>query len=213
MPLNPPPIVETNLCLVTQPLQRSDLSHIAELTFALNMEDPLTISHAQTVINDFQALFASTFGTEMDGQVDILQPTMKVGQGTTDLIEVTATGATSSGASAGTYMPPQVCVLVKKTTGNAGRKNRGRTYVPFASPIASVAENGHIDNAYRNGFQDAMDTFLAGLVTAGAPMCIANKTFNQALPPHHVTHIDSGPLVVGYTVEGVVATQRRRLGR
>lgn len=213
MPLNPPPIVETNLGLVNIPLKRGDLSHVAEVTFAINMEDPLTIVHAQSVIDDIHVAFFANIGDEMDNNVLIGPAVMKVGQGTTDLIEVTAAGSGDFGASAGTYMPPQVSILLKKTTGNAGRKNRGRMYVPFAAPIAAVAENGSVTADYVAGFQTLADSFLDALTAAGAPMCIANKTFNTPLPPHHVTHIDSGPLVTALHVESLVATQRRRVGR
>ncbi len=103
------------------------------------------------------------------------------------------------GMTSGAMPPPQVATLIQKISGRAGRKNRGRMYLP--SPAESVLDD---DGNYLSGtmttFQNAADFFMGQLDTAGYPMAIL-----------HTSPLDAATAVVSLNVRSKCATQRRRL--
>lgn len=209
-----PPTIQNGLMLITQGLVRSDMSRVAEVTFACIDLTGGTAADAQDDIDDFQANFNATIGAQLDSEVTILKPTIRMGDGSSTPFEAVAAGATIVGGGVVTSLPPNCALLVKKTTGFGGRHNRGRTYFPFLLDESHVAENGTIDNAELSAFNALMATFLAQLSTDGMKMVIAERIFDLPHPPHHVTQIvTTGNPVTSYVCEPLVATQRRRLGR
>ena len=213
MPLNPPPTIELGLGLIVQPLQRSDQSRAAEVTFAVNVAGVPSPTVAQDSIDDFQTAFQTRWGPQLDTDVTILQPSIKLGDGSTTPFEAIGAGAVANGANAGAQVPPSVALLLKKSTGLGGRQNHGRTYMPFVLLQAQVNENGTIPSATLAAFDTIAAQFVNDLIADGIPMVIAHKTFNAPLPPHHVTALHTGPLVTSWTSESLIGTQRRRLGR
>jgi hypothetical protein len=105
------------------------------------------------------------------------------------------------GGSVITSLPPSVAVLVNKITALGGRQNRGRMYWPWAAAETSVDEAGVWDPAAVANFQSALFTFLAALDTASCPMVILHADGSTPTP---VTQLN---------VQGLLATQRRRLRR
>lgn len=213
MPLNPPPVISTGLGLISQPLKRSDQSREAIVTFAVLINTSPSLSAAQDTIDDFQTSFSTAFASMFDSEVTMLQPTIKLGDGTNVPFEAVAAGGSSNGSAAFAFPPPQVAFLVKKSTGKGGKSNRGRTYFPFALPSTTVSENGTVDPTELAGLNGILAAWLAQLNTDGTPMVIANKIYSSPSPPRHVTNIVDGPLVTSFVGEPLVATQRRRLGR
>lgn len=211
MPLHPQPNIEMGLLLVTQPLQRSDMSRGALVTFAMDCSSTPTLAGAQDAVDDFQDAFNARLAPSFDSQVIIGQPFAKLGQGLTAPFEVVGSSVAIAGGASLSVPPPQVCALVKKTTSIGGKANRGRTYFPWFVDQSHIAENGIIDSAEVAGLQTHITNFLGDITATGTPMCIANKVFNVPLAPHYVTEINIGPLVTAYTLEPTVATQRRRV--
>jgi hypothetical protein len=213
VPLHPPPNIADGLGLITQQLQRTDSSVISEVTFALAVGAPGTLAKAQDAVDDFQAAFVAMYAPLADTACQILPATIRLGDGSNAPFEAVAAGATTNGSNSSAMAPPQVACLVKKSTGVAGRKNRGRTYFPYMLQTTAINETGTISSGTLTAFQASLDTFMSTLGTDSQPMVIANKVFNTPLPPHYVTDINQGPGVTSYKVEPLVATQRRRLGR
>jgi hypothetical protein len=213
MPLNPPPLIAANLGLIIQPLKRSDQSRTAELTFAVDVIAGASSANAQDAIDDFQANFNAQWAVGVDTDVTFLQPTIKLGDGTAVPYEAVAAGATINGSDVVDKVPPNVAVLIKKSTGFGGRSNHGRTYFPFLLSQANCAENGTISGATISAYNTVCAAMLAQLLVDGTGMVIAHKVFNTPLPPHHVTSITMGAPVTSWAVEPLVGTQRRRLGR
>lgn len=92
-------------------------------------------------------------------------------------------------------------LLVKKTTGLAGRANRGRTYLPPCYlDEAGIGPEGTIVSATLTTLNARLATFLAHLVTDNLEMLLLHN--DVGLAPG---------LVTGYVMEPIVATQRRRL--
>lgn len=211
MPLNPPPTIDNKLALIVQPLLRTDMTRPALLTFALSIPGTPGIGVAQTTVDDFQTIFNNRFTAILDNEVEALQPTCRLGDGSTTPFEAVASGAIGTGGSTASTLPPQNAVLLKKNTGVGGKKNRGRTYLPFFVDAAHVSESGKLDSTAITAAQTACNNFLSDLHSGPGDLVIANKVFNVPLPPHHVTAINTGPAVTSYVVEVLLATQRRRI--
>lgn len=213
MPLNPPPTIEANLLLVKQTLLRNDMARAAEVEYALRCADS-TLATYQDAIDDFQVNFVNTLGNLFDNEVIIPAPTGRGGDGSDVPLLVIGSAAPGAGIVVETSLPPNCAALFRKRTSLGGRSNRGRTYLPFCLSEAQVNETGGLSAGEIAAFQGQANSFLAQLVTDSTPMVIENKTFSSPVPPRHVTHIaGSAVTVTAYTVEGVIATQRRRLGR
>lgn len=97
--------------------------------------------------------------------------------------------------------PPNTAILIKKATGAAGRQGRGRLYWPVVGD--SFANNiGTLDTAVRADLQTAWDLFFDNLVENSVPMVLLHGASQPITLPSPVTTL---------TVDGKVATQRRRL--
>jgi hypothetical protein len=212
MPLHPAPTIEAGLILITQPLRHSLVGRDAMITLAAL---DTAGSTPQDLADDFQANWNTNIAPALDNNVLSLPPTVRVGDGTNVPAIAVGVAAAVAGTFSGADLPPQVAVLIKKNTGVGGKKNRGRTYLPWAVPASVVDERGTIAGANVSAIQANVNLVLAGMLADGMPMHISNKTL-VITPPEvkpHVTAITTGPLVVTWTVETIIATQRRRLPR
>lgn len=99
----------------------------------------------------------------------------------------------------GNTEPPQVSLLVRKVTGNRGRRNRGRQYWPMLLGDESTAGTGEILPTARDGFQTGFDAFYSAMVELGLPPVILHNDGSTPTP------------LTGFLVEAKIATQRRRL--
>ena len=110
------------------------------------------------------------------------------------------TNVTGPVSSAGT--PPNPCLLIKMATGLAGRTNRGRVYPVGMLTDASIQDIGTLEPATVNDLATAFNGFFNSIETdTGAELVILHSTSSDPTP------------VTTYTVQGVAATQRRRLRR
>lgn len=114
-------------------------------------------------------------------------------------LHVAAVALTVTGGDASAMAPPQVSWLIKKTTGFAGRSNRGRFFLPGAVEGAIDAGGALTPTALSN-LQIAASQFLGDLGTLGQEMVVLHE--NPALTPRVVTAL---------VVDARVATQRGRL--
>lgn len=212
MALNPPPVISLNLGLIIQPLRHSSVGRTAIVTAAVNNTGGQT---ALQVVNHWQTRFNADLAPFLDSNCTVEQPTINLGDGTDTPHQAIATGATVVGTIVNTMPPPQIAVLIKKSTGFGGKSNRGRMYMPWFTDELDLDEAGNIASTPLASKQTNATAFLGHLVTDSIPMVISNKLFAFPAPPAkpYVTHINMGDPVIALTVEGVVATQRRRLPR
>lgn len=107
----------------------------------------------------------------------------------------------NAGTDAGGQTPvPNAAILVKKKTGIAGPKQRGRMFVPpFGLAEANVNMSGVMDAAVVTVIQNAINVMVASWVT------------NDVTPV--LLHSDATPpsLINVWQVDARMATQRRRL--
>lgn len=212
MALHPPPTIEDELCLITQQLTNASISRPSELTFAVRDSGSLT---PLAIVNAFQTVFNTFIGPQVDSQVTIQKPFVNAGNGTSTPDQATATGATIVGGNAIVSLPPQIAFLVRKRSSVGGRKNRGRTYLPWCLAQASVDENGNIHAGALSSMTTACASVLTNLSGSNIAMVIANKTLaiDGSTGKKYVTAITAGPTVTSYVPEQFIATQRRRLPR
>lgn len=135
----------------------------------------------------------------IDANVTVGPLEVRMNVGGTELV---GTGTDSDlGDAVNETVPSNVALLVKKVSGLSGRANRGRMYFPWTVAENDVTEVGQIAPSTLSDFQTAFSAFLSDLGSADVPMVILH---NAAGTPANVAEL---------VVDGLVATQRRRLGR
>jgi hypothetical protein len=207
--LNPPPVIEANTLIVSQPITFAGSTHVAVVTFGLGRD--ITMPTDQTMIDAFQTAFNTEIMPNVDSDATAQPPVAKVGQGSTVPLVVTGSGGPQVGGNAITSLPPQVCALIKKTTGTGGKQGRGRMYLPYCLAQANVDQFGNITGGTtRADLTESFDDFLADLVTAHAVPILIHRVKNGA---GAVTAINQGPQITKMACELTVGTQRRRLVR
>jgi len=155
-------------------------------------------------------------GTATNCSIYQLSITPLDGTSATQVFSVAGTNWAGTGTP-GDYSPATATVI-RLTTANRGRQNRGRLYIPFqteqymASGInsTSVAAN-----------QTAWDNFRSAMKTAAFPMHIASyghslhrtKTSGGGYTLTPVTWTPHSNEVISSTVEVTYGTQRRRQSR
>lgn len=113
--------------------------------------------------------------------------------------EISESTLAAPGLAGGTPPPPQVCTLIQKVSGLAGRKNRGRMYLP-AVDEGQIGTDGIYLAATLGPLQTFATQFLADLSSSSIPMAIL-----------HTSPADTPTPVSSLNVSAKVATQRRRL--
>jgi hypothetical protein len=209
---HPAPTIANNLCLITQRLQSSEWSHVAEITFGYVDNG----SHTDLqVVNHFQTEFGAAFQPLFSNVFTIEQATMLRGDGSNVPTVSQATGGTVVGARNISSPPPQVCALIRKNTNVGGRKNRGRTYIPGVFSSGEMTDNGNLMSGVKANIQTAASALLANLSALSIDMVVVNKTLVVDPTTHkpYVTAITHSVNVTSYVVEASCATQRRRLVR
>lgn len=107
-----------------------------------------------------------------------------------------------TGTKTGNAPPPQVAVVMRKQTARGGRKGRGRMFL-HAGYVREedIDPSGIIDGTVATAIQNRVITLFDDFEDA------------ELLPVllHSGTEIPD--LITGFTIDTLVATQRRRLGR
>lgn len=115
-----------------------------------------------------------------------------------------ATSTNAGTRTAQAQPPPQVSLLIKKTTGFAGRKFRGRAYWPYGGPVTTLDEQGKIIGGEATIVNTAVTAWTAALNSVGGNTAGQFLLHSDATPP---------TAVISFSRENVCATQRRRLNR
>ena len=107
----------------------------------------------------------------------------------------------SVGSGGGASASPNVAILVSKNTAFGGRAGRGRFYHPGPQE-SEVDPNGALSGAFVAGMQTEVNDFFGALTTAGLEPVLLHGVGSPLTTPTPIT---------SFTVDGRVATQRRRL--
>lgn len=160
--------------------------------------------------DDMVAVFEDAFAGELASDVTIGPATVRAGTDGGDPLAVTGS-QTGVGLETAAIAPSNVALLIKKATGTGGRRGRGRMYIPWIVQDAAVDEVGMIAGGSLPAYQGDATDFHADLAagttgTWATPMVLLHDSSGAGPEPGPST-------VTGLTVDGMVANQRRRLGR
>jgi hypothetical protein len=118
---------------------------------------------------------------------------------------------TSVAGATASPTPPNVAVLVNKITGLAGRKERGRWFLPGMVPDVSVNDDGTLGAAYIAALQPRLNTFLTNLQLPATPILAqVRAVLLHNVPLGGTTSPQASP-IQSLAVQNLVGTQRRRL--
>lgn len=106
-----------------------------------------------------------------------------------------------TGGDSGFMAPPNVCILVKCVATGTRSQRSGRMYLPGVNED-QIQANGVLTDDYRDDTQDAISSFLDALQDAFIAPVVNSKASETTYIPRTITAM---------SVQGVVATQRRRL--
>lgn len=208
---HPPPTYQSKLILANLHLLHSGSSR----------ECLLTTAHATSALTSPSGIANAVFNgwvnlaAQLDNSVQMTYCDIRLGDGSSTPFVGVSTSTPVNGGAASNSMPPNNNLLVKKGSGLGGRQNRGRTYVPWCVDEVNVDELGIVNPASVAGIQPLFDAVRAAWATADVELIIGHKTITTPLPPAkpYVSAYTQGPAVVSWRVEGLIASQRRRIGR
>jgi hypothetical protein len=186
---------------ISVPLNHVGIARTAYLTFGVknNAGGTSAASVANPVFNALTQTLS--LASILDSEVTIGPVKAAIGQDGSPPLSGEGANTQAGALSTGT-LPSNCAVLVKKSTALGGRAGRGRIFIPWAIGESFVDEGGIITAGNVTTMQTAMSNMLSGLATNNVPMVILHAV-STGLPP----------LVVSLTVDRLLATQRRRLGR
>ena|SRR5215212_1782028 len=142
------------------------------------------------------------FGTAIGWTSDVVFSGIRaeVGTGAGPSRSFTSEGS-ETGSGSNQLAPSNVSYLVKKLTTDAGRRGRGRMFIPFVRED-HVDNAGVLDGEFFTGVQEAVIDFGTAIETiTGANLVLFQDGFSDSQP------------ITALVLSSVVATQRRRLVR
>ena len=181
---------------------QTGMSRAAFITFGV---DPTDTNPAVINASVFNAVTAAgSLNSQMDATATLSRIRVSLGtDGQGDIVSDIA--YTTAGGRTLTSSPPNVALLVHKRTAAGGRRGRGRLFIPFCLATADISESGIVQTSQVTTLQTAMNAFLTALTTQTVPMVLLHQT--------GLTPIGAPTAVTSLTVDKLVSTQRRRLGR
>jgi hypothetical protein len=183
------------------------------ITFGIGLTDPA----AQPTQAQVQTLFtnlANTLDQDTPSHFSYVNGRMTVGPnihagganpGTLYEVPLAVPGTVTA-----TTVPQNSALLVRKNTALAGRKGKGRLYLPFVFEIG-VNNIGQLDASNVAATNTYMAAFLAACNAApfSGMVLLHNKIVGPGAPPVQV--IPDPTPVTSLVCQPVIATQRRRL--
>jgi hypothetical protein len=190
-------IIPVGYASVSVPLTHPSINRQAFITFGVQnagtFADPNVV--AQAVQDAIVGTIQNRFDTEL-----LIGPTEAQVNVSAGPLPGIATD-TTNGTSVADTPPPNVAILCRKHTLTPGRTGRGRFYLPWACDQTGISQGGQLEAAVVTATQDRLTEFLAALDENQVPMVVLH---NGSGAPSEVT---------SFSVDTLVATQRRRLGR
>lgn len=129
-------------------------------------------------------------------------------------VDSNSAAVAGTGTGGASIVPVNCAVLIRKRTGFAGRRNRGRMYVPGISEV-DVNGPGVIGSTAVAGWQTAVNSFYSD-ISAYGPVIVHSVICEQGEQGHTGAHspVPGPPTpILSLEVDDRIATQRRRLNR
>jgi hypothetical protein len=194
--------------LCSYELKHSLQSRSAYLTFGVDCSatDPTTVaSNVRAAFITPGSLFSI-----IDDNVT-LQNT-RVSLGTDGAEDIVGSNPTTAVCTRGiSSLPANCAVLMHKQTARGGRRGRGRMYIPWANSVTAVGEGGALSVPEVAQLQLAVNVWFNHLSTGNNPLVVLHRPSTGTIGPG--TAPGAPNVVTAVTIDPLVATQRRRLGR
>lgn len=159
------------------------------------------------VANDLMTAFGDNIMPQLNANYELQGVTCYIGQDAPSSLIATSSLPAVAGSKGTDAVPQNTAYLVRKRTDLAGRRGRGRMYIPSVIDT-EVDDQGRLTTASQLSWTTSLDNWMADLTTA----------VGARLYPPVVLHRSEGigvePLptpVQSFVIDPVVATQRRRL--
>jgi hypothetical protein len=205
-------IIPPGYASISVELHHTLQSRSAFLTWGCRIDGGLDV--ALVALNTYTAVTeagAGKFLSGLDSSVTVPTCTAHIGQDGGDPLVFQASGAGVGGVAL-TSPPANVALLCRKRTNRGGRRGRGRIYLPWYTNQTQVDEAGKVSAGTVTATQSAMVNLLTKLTTNNVPMVVLHSPSspNNKKGP---TTPGAPDLVTSVSVDSLIATQRRRLGR
>jgi hypothetical protein len=198
-------VIPPGFGLMQLQLQHATIAHTAVCTFGFSIAaPPYTQSNNDA---NLAALRVSLLGL-YDNEVTFQRLVTLVGNDG-PLLRVESAGTGQGTRAAVVITSPNTTYLLKRTTGFAGRRYRGRLYLPFVNTLG-ITQTGQLSAGELTLLTSAAAALRSNI--EGVP---AGNVAQYALL-HSTSPLSSTPpptTVTALTAEAFVATQRRRLER
>lgn len=143
------------------------------------------------------AFAAAVPAASLAGGYSFLGCVLRVGTGTTETVIVEAP-RNVVGTAAAVSLPNNCAYLVRKTTGRAGRRGRGRMYLPpYIVAEADIDSNGMLSGPTLTALQAIVDDAFAG-----SDFVLLHDSEPASIAPDPILTL---------VVDRQIATQRRRM--
>lgn len=161
----------------------------------------------QAAATTIAATFAQTIGLQFHTSTATTGCNLVIGQdGPDNLIARGTLSGSNTGTSTAAMLPQNCAALYDKVTTLAGRRGRGRMFLPNILPEGEVDQVGVISNDLRDDLQLQADAFLEDLSVGPAPtpMVLLHG-------PGAGSGLETPTLITALNVQSTISTQRRRL--
>lgn len=163
---------------------------------------------AGAVVAAFQA--TSSWRSVLDSNVTLTN--VRLSRGTASGEDLVYSSPVSIAGSMNlTSLPGNCALLVHKITPRGGRRGKGRMFLPWVISETATDEAGIIGSSDRTILQTAMNNFLAATSTQSVPMVLLHGESGPEVDPP--TTPGAPTAVTALSVDPLISTQRRRLGR
>ncbi len=177
------------------------------ITYGIGLEAPIDPASLTSLATALGQSFANTLGISLTNQYKQASVTLRVGSGSAAPDAVYQATSTFVGPGTSAPLPQNCAYLIHKRTGLAGRRNRGRLYLPGPGEDAVDAVGG-ISSANVAAVQTRATDWLASVNTlvGVTTMYILHQGPAGAPAP-------SPTAISQLQVDPRIATQRTRLRR
>lgn len=164
----------------------------------------------QSAVNRLHTDFGANIMPMLINDYSLTGVTLYVGSDPPPYAVYTSTNATVTGPGSAEGLPQNCALLIRKRTDLAGKRGRGRLYLPGIEE-GLVTSAGVVSPAAVASFQTQVDAWYTDLTTTGGgfepnPPVVLHRSEGIGAEPAPT------PITV-FVVDGVIATQRQRLRR
>ena len=180
------------------------IAHVSVTTWGFKVATP---PYTQAQLASALAAYAAAVRPLHDAEVTYNKAVALIGNDG-PAIRYEATGVVAGSRTSQTILPPNDTYLIKKTTSFAGRRYRGRAYIPYVASLG-VTQTGSLQSAEQT-ILNATAAALFSTLVGGGPNASELSILHSESP---LSGLPAPTPVISLLAESVIATQRRRLER